>query len=239
MNHEGAVTYRHVAGSSCRLDCGVQSTEADAAPWADNVGVHVDQQYAHGCTFADSHPTANKDILTRRSSVPRSVTAISKSAVEEHDTHPEARHAKFEAQQDDPDGNRNAIRHDPDTVRALFAPASTDRATSFRAYHLCYSVAEPHPRDLCLVRTNTIRAGLDLALYSTTAQPPVGPAADKTLTRRSSVPRQDGIDAPNEGKEFRHVLAEKLGGRVIRHFATLVDKTRCELDVGFDRVHLR
>ena len=61
----------------------------------------------------------------------------------------------------------------------------------------------------------------------------------KTLTRRSSVPRQDGIDAPNEGKEFRHVPAEKLGGRVIRHFAALVDKTRRELDVGFDRVHLR
>ena len=67
MNHKGAVTYRYVAGSSCRLDCGVQSTEADEAPWADNVGVHVDQKYAHGSTFADSNPTANNDILMRRS----------------------------------------------------------------------------------------------------------------------------------------------------------------------------
>ena len=88
MNHKGAVMYRHVAGSSCRLDCGVQSKEADEAPWADNVGIHVDQKYAHGCTFADSDPTANKDILTRRSSVPRGVTAISKSAVENYPLDP-------------------------------------------------------------------------------------------------------------------------------------------------------
>ena len=82
MNHKGAVMYRHVVGSSCRLDCGVQSTEADEAPWADNVGVHVDRQDADGCTFADSDPTANENILTQRSSVPKGVTAISKSTVE-------------------------------------------------------------------------------------------------------------------------------------------------------------
>lgn len=81
MNHKGAVMYHHVTGSSCRLNCGVQSTEADEAPWADNVGVHVDQKYAHGCTVAERDPTATKDILMRRSRVPKGITAISESAV--------------------------------------------------------------------------------------------------------------------------------------------------------------
>lgn len=65
-------------------------------------------------------------------------------------------------------------------------------------------------------------------------------AADRSIAaRRSSVPGQDGIDAANERQEFGHVPAEKLSSRVIRDFAALVNKTRGELDVGFDRVHLR
>jgi hypothetical protein len=37
----------------------------------------------------------------------------------------------------------------------------------------------------------------------------------------------------------RHVFTKQLGRRVVRHFSILTDKTRRELDVGFDRVHLR
>ncbi len=62
---------------------------------------------------------------------------------------------------------------------------------------------------------------------------------DTIFSRRSSVSGQHGVDAPNERMEFRHVLMKELGGRVIRHFSIPTDKARRELDVGFDRVHLR